>query len=96
MPEVIRPAPQDRVERCNQLGQLHVGRGASCQGLHLASDRGQRLVGDEGVDVALVSLRSADDPLAEEHEALIDVGVDRRLLGLQVKAERLNTPGELL
>jgi hypothetical protein len=42
-----------------------------------------------------VSLRSADDPLAEEHEALIDVG-DRRLLGLQVKAERINAPGELL
>jgi hypothetical protein len=45
--------------------------------------------------VALRSLGSADDPLAEEHEALVDVG-DRRLLGLQSKAERLNPPGELL
>ena len=95
VPEVIRPAPQDWVQRCDQLGQLHVGRGAPSQGLHLAPDRGQRLVRDEGIDVALRVLWSADDPLAEEHEAFVDVG-DRGLLSLELQAECLDSPGQLL
>jgi hypothetical protein len=42
-----------------------------------------------------VPFGSADDPLLEEHEALIDVG-DRGLLGLQLQPECLHSPGQLV